>query len=214
MSVYEHVVASVEAGQLATVLAQAGTAGREAIARDGGRLFGLWKPLIGLSFNHVVAVVEWPQAQAPGRAPPLLLGNHPGVQVVQNDVWQATLRPAPGKIIRHDPGFVTHRWYDIEAVNLPKFLELTSNTWGNWEGQHDGEVLGLWRSLTLPHPTQHPERIRMRLMAWYRSMSVWENARHWKGTKGAETANSNLGARYDLTLDSAVSILQPALPAP
>ena len=50
---------------------------------------------------------------------------------------------------------------------------------------------------------------RMRLMAWYRDMATWEQSRHWKKTPGAETANENLGQRYDLTLDSAVSILQP-----
>ncbi len=208
MGIYEHVIAAVEPGRLASVLAHAHGPGQATLSASGGSLFGLWKPLIGLSFNHVVAVVEWPAADAAGRAPSLLLGGLPGVRIAEHDLWQATLRPARGSRVRNDPGFVTHRWYDIEVASLPRFLELTSNTWGNWESQHDGAVQGLWQSLTPPSPG----RIRMRLMAWYRDMSVWERSRHWKGTKGAETANANLGARYDLTLDSAVSILQPAFP--
>lgn len=208
MSTYEHVIVAVEPGRLAAALTHANGPGRRALEAAGGRLFGLWKPLIGLSFNHVVAVVEWPEDGPAGRAPARLFADLPGVLITENDLWQATLRPSPGAVARNDPGFVTHRWYDIEAASLPRFLELTSNTWSNWEGAHDGAVQGLWRSLSPPAPG----RIRMRLMAWYRDMGVWERSRHWKGTKGAETANANLGARYDLTLDSAVSILQPAFP--
>ncbi len=205
MSIYEHVVAAVEPGTLAAALDDASGPGLRAVEAAGGRLFGLWKPLIGLSFNHVVAVVEWPTADAPGRAAGLLLGRFDGARIEQNDLWVATLRPKPGAVARQDPGFVTHRWYDIEEAGLDRFLELSANTWGNWEGTHDSQVQGLWRSETRPGPGL----IRMRLMAWYASMDAWERSRHWKGTKGAETANANLTQRYDMTRDSAVSILQP-----
>ena len=204
MSIYEHVVAAVEPGTLAAVLDTASGRGRQAVEAAGGRLFGLWKPLIGLSFNHVVAVVEWPSADAPGTAAGMLLAGASGAKIVQNDLWIATLRPQPGAVARQEPGFVTHRWYDIDADGLDRFLELSANTWANWEGTHDSQVQGLWRSQTIPGPGL----IRMRLMAWYASMDVWERSRHWKGTKGAETANANLTQRYDMTRDSAVSILQ------
>lgn len=204
MSVYEHIVAAVEPGTLAAALDVASGSGRHAVEAAGGRLFGLWKPLIGLSFNHVVAVVEWPSKGLHGQAARMLLDGVTGATIAENDLWVPTLRPKPGAVARQDPGFVTHRWYDIEASGLDRFLELSSNTWGNWEGQHDGQVQGLWRSETIPGPGL----IRMRLMAWYGSMAAWENSRHWKGTKGAETANANLTQRYDMTRDSAVSILQ------
>lgn len=205
MTIYEHIVAGVTPGALVGSLSYAANEGRRAVEAAGGQIFGLWKPLIGLSLNHVVAVVVWPAAVAPGRGAQLLLGGATGVQVEQNDQWQATLRPTPEFRARHTEGFVTHRWYYIDERGLDQFLKLSSSAWGNWEGTHDGEVLGLWRSLTPPGAGL----VRMRLMAWYRDMSVWERSRHWKGTKGAETANANLGARYDMTLDSAVSILQP-----
>ena len=205
MAIYEHHVIGFGPGRLADVGTALRDKGSTAVAAHGGFLFGIWKPLIGLSFNHAVVVTEWPDEEAARRNAHSAISGIPDVAIEQHELWLATLRPKPGTIARGDPGFVTHRWYDIREGDIDRFLELSSATWSNWEGVHDGEVLGLWRSLTPPAVGL----IRMRLMAWYRDMSVWERSRHWKGAKGAETANLNLAARYDLTLDSAVSILQP-----
>lgn len=205
MSVYEHHVAAFGHGRLPEVSAAVKASSAERVEAAGGRLFGAWKPLIGLAFNHVVVVTEWPDENTLCKHAHTAIAGIEGLSVEQHDVWEATLRPAPGAVARSDPGFVTHRWYDIRETDVDRFLELSSNTWKNWEGVHDGEVLGLWRE----RMARSPGIIRMRLMAWYRDMSVWERSRHWKGTKGAEAANQNLTARYDLTRDSAVSILQP-----
>jgi hypothetical protein len=150
-------------------------------------------------------VTEWPDESAALEHANAAIAGLADVEMEQHDIWLPTLRPEAGAVARSEPGFVTHRWYDIRDADFERFLELSANTWGNWEGTHDGAVQGLWRQKKAPAPGL----VRMRLMAWYRSMAAWENSRHWKGTKGAETANRNLGARYDLTLDSSVSILQP-----
>lgn len=205
MSVYEHHVIGFAPGRLADVAKTIATNGREAVAANGGRLFGLWKPLIGLRFNNVVCVTEWPDHETATAHADAALTGLDGIEKVQHDLWLPTLRPQPGAVARVSPGFTTHRWYDIREEDFERFLDLSARTWGNWENTHDGEVQGLWRQKAAPAPGL----IRMRLMAWYGSMSAWENSRHWKGTKGAETANQSLGARYDLTLDSSVSILQP-----
>jgi hypothetical protein len=205
MSIYEHHVVGFGPGRVAAVGETMATTGRAAVEANGGRLFGIWKPLIGLRFNAIVCVTEWPDAGSAAAHANSAIRGLDGTEVEQHDLWLPTLRPAPGAIARRDPGFVTHRWYDIREGDLDRFLELSANTWANWEGTHDGAVQGLWRQQAAPGPGL----IRMRLMAWYASMSAWENSRHWKGTKGAETANQNLGARYNLTLDSSVSILQP-----
>lgn len=205
MALYEHHVLRCEPGSLAAAIATLDGDGRSAVAAAGGQVFGLWKALIGLSLNHLVVLTEWPdEATAKTNEGAVLAGLDRAV-VGQHDVWLPTLRPAPGVVARRDPGFVTHRWYDIRDLDVERFLELSSATWSNWEGVHEGAVMGLWRTRLPPAPGL----VRMRLMAWYRDMGVWERSRHWKGTRGAETANRNLGARYDLTLDSAVSILQP-----
>lgn len=205
MPVHEHHVVQFGPGHLDEVSAQIITAGRAAVEAKGGHLFGVWKALIGLSLNHLVVLTEWPDEEAARTNAGTVLRGIDGITIAQHDVWVPTLRPLPGARPRSEPGFVTHRWYDIRDGDIDQFLQLSSNTWGNWEGVHDGEVIGLWRTASPPAPGL----TRMRLMAWYRDMSAWERSRHWKGTKGAETANRNLGARYGLTLDSAVSILQP-----
>jgi len=205
MAVYAHHVLAVAPGRLASVADALATSGRAAVEARGGSLFGRWKALIGFSLNHVVVLTEWPDEAAARSGAAEVLRGAADAAIEQHDLWLPTLRPRPGAVARCDPGFVTHRWYDIRETDLERFLELSAGTWGNWESVHDGEVLGLWRSLASPGSGL----LRMRLMAWYRDMSVWERSRHWKGTKGAETANRTLGARYDLTLDSAVSILQP-----
>ncbi|MGE3915395.1 MAG: hypothetical protein AB7F78_06810 [Hyphomicrobiaceae bacterium] len=204
MSIYEHHVVAFGHGRLAEVTGVIATRGREAVAARGGQVFGVWKPLIGLAFNHAVVVTEWPDEAAATANADAVLADLAGLTKEQHDLWLPTLRPAPGAVARTEPGYVTHRWYDIREDDLERFLTLSSATWGNWEGTHDSQVQGLWRERTPPAPGL----LRMRLMAWYRDMSVWERSRHWKGTRGAETANRNLGQRYDLTLDSAVSILQ------
>lgn len=205
MAVFEHHLIAVGTGRRADIVSQLSTHGRAAVSAKGGRPFGVWTALIGHSLNHVVVLTEWPdEASARANADAALTGTSDAT-TESHDLWLPTLRPLPGAKPRNDPGFVTHRWYDIRERDFDRFLELSSNTWGNWEGTHDSEVIGLWRTLAQPAPGV----IRMRLMAWYRDMATWERSRHWKKTPGAETANANLTARYDLNLDSAVSILQP-----
>jgi hypothetical protein len=205
MAIYEHHVVAFGPGRLAEVTGRIADTGRQNVAAKGGHVFGVWKALIGLSLNHAVVVTEWADAAAAEASANAVIDGIEGLTIEARDLWVPTLRPAPGATSRCDPGFVTHRWYDIRESDFERFLELSSATWGNWEGTHDGGVQGLWRTQVAPAPGL----VRMRLMAWYRDMGVWERSRHWKGTKGAETANKNLGQRYDLTLDSAVSILMP-----
>ena len=204
MAIYEHHVVGFEPGRLAEVTSHVRHAGAAAVAAKGGQLFGVWKPLIGLSLNHTVAVTRWPDDAAARANANTVLAGCKGLTIEQHALWVATLRPKPDYLPANRPGYVTHRWYDIRESDLAEFLEHSGSAWGSWEGTHDGEVLGLWRTLAPPAPG----RIRMRLMAWYRDLGVWERSRYWKGTKGAETANQRLGARYALNLDSAVSILE------
>ena len=205
MPVHEHHVVRFETGRLDAVAAAVRTQGKAAAEARGGELFGLWKALIGLSLNHIVVLTEWPDEAAARAGAHATVAGIDGLVVEQHDLWLPTLRPLPGARPPREPGFVTHRWYDIREPDIERFLQLSSSTWGNWEGVHDGQVIGLWRTAW----PMAPGIVRMRLMAWYRSMDAWERSRYWRGTKGAETANQNLSARYNLNIDSAVSILQP-----
>lgn len=205
MSVFQHHVLSIAPRQHTVVATRIKDTGSATIAAHGGRLFGIWKPLLGLSLNHLVVLAEWPDATAAIAHGADILAGIDGATLELCDLWQPTLRPAPGaRLPELSGGYYSHRHYDIAAETLPAFLEHSSSAWGSFEGTHPSQVIGLWRSSHVPAPGI----IRMRLMAWYQDMATWERSRYWKGTAGAETANAQLGARYAMTLDSAVSILE------
>ncbi len=205
MSVYQHHVLAIPTRRhdaIAEIIRDSGQAG---IAPKGGRLFGIWKPLIGLSLNHLIVLAEWPDAATAIAHGADILSGIESATLEQCDLWQPTLRPAPNsRLPELAGGYYSHRLYDIEASGLKDFLDHSSSAWGNFEGTHPSQVIGLWRSSHVPAPGI----IRMRLMAWYQDMATWERSRYWKGTSGAETANARLGARYAMTLDSAVSIVE------
>lgn len=205
MSIYQHHVLAIPPKQHAAIAEGIKSAGATVIADKGGRLFGIWKPLLGLSLNHLIVLTEWPDADAAIAHGADILHGIEGATIELCDLWQPTLRPAAGSRLPELPGgYYSHRHYDIAADALETFLEHSGAAWGSFEGTHASQVIGLWRSTHVPAPGI----IRMRLMAWYQDMATWERSRYWKGTSGAETANSQLGARYAMTLDSAVSIVE------
>lgn len=205
MSIFQHHVLRIPPREHAVISDRIKSAGAAAIGANGGRLFGIWKPLLGLSLNHLIVLAEWPSAEAAIAHGADVLTGIDGAMVELCDLWQPTLRPAPGaRLPELSGGYFSHRHYDIAADTLPTFLEHSAAAWGSFEGTHVSQVIGLWRSSHVPAPGL----IRMRLMAWYQDMATWERSRYWKGTSGAETANAQLGARYAMTLDSAVSIVE------
>ncbi len=205
MSIFQHHVLRIPPREHAVISDHIKSVGAAAIAANGGRLFGIWKPLLGLSLNHLIVLAEWPDAEAAITHGADILVGIDGATVELCDLWQPTLRPAPGaRLPELNGGYYSHRHYDIAADTLPTFLEHSAAAWGSFEGTHVSQVIGLWRSSHVPAPGL----VRMRLMAWYQDMATWERSRYWKGTSGAETANAQLGARYAMTLDSAVSIVE------
>lgn len=205
MSVFQHHVLAIPPRAHAAIADRIRDDGGPAISEHGGRLYGIWKPLLGLSLNHLIVLAEWPNAEAALVHGPDVLTGIEGATVELCDLWQPTLRPAPGsQLPALNGGYYSHRHYDIAADMLPTFLEHSAAAWGSFEGTHPSQVIGLWRSSHVPAPGI----IRMRLMAWYQDMATWERSRYWKGTSGAETANKQLGARYAMTLDSAVSMVE------
>ena len=204
MTIYSHHIVGHGPGMREAVLAQIQAAGVRAITAKGGRLFALYKPLLGLSLNHAITIVEWPDEASATASGGLVLTGLQGIQIVQHDLWEATLRPAPGKTLPQMHGLYSHRWFDVRDADLPRFLELSGTSWDNFETAHGSEVIGLWRSRTAPSPGV----ARMRLTAWYADMGAWERSRWFNKTAGAEIANANFAERARLTLDSAVSIVQ------
>ena len=202
MRIFQHHVlvtaprgAAAVAGQLASQ-ASAATVG-------GGRIFGVFTAMIGLGLNHVVMLSEFPD-EATARSIDLLKGIPAGV--VRHEFWEPDPRPAPGEALGETDGFFSHRWFDCAEADWPRFRDLSTTAWDNFEGVHDTRVVGFWRSRTPPATGL----TRVWLMAWYKDLSAWEASRfvlHPTGT-AAEQAFANFRTRRELTVDSAVSMLR------
>ena len=169
----------------------------------GGRVFGVFTPMIGLSLNHVVMLSEFPD-EATARSVDLL-HNVPAT-VVRHEFWEPDPRPAPGEALPELDGFFSHRWFDCAEADWPLFRQLSTTAWENFEDVHDTRVIGFWRSRTPPAAGL----TRVWLMAWYKNLAAWEASRFVLNPTGtaAEQAFANFRARRELTVDSAVSILR------
>ncbi len=182
------------------------TTGARAVAAAGGRMFGVFKPVIGLSQATAVVVTEWADEAAAGALGHVVLAGLDEVETVDRDIWTPTLRPAPGERPTEANGFYSHRAFDIVSGDWERFRDLSADAWGNWEATHAAKTVGFWLCRTPPGPGL----VRVRLMAWYDSLDAWERSRWWNaGAKGgSEAAFDRFKQRSTLLVDTRVSILQ------
>lgn len=179
--------------------------GARAAATHGGRLFGVFKPVIGMSQNCVVVITEWPdEGQAMEHADKVIQGVT-GANPIARDLWEPTARPRPGETPTETAGFYSHRAFDIRPENWPRFLELSTSAWDNFEGVNDSVVKGFWKARTPPAPGL----LRVRLMAWYASLDAWERSRWWSGNAraGQDEAIQRFRERSAMLEDNEVAIL-------
>ena len=204
MSIYQHLVIHVPPRSSEAVGQLILDEGVPRIESSGGRLFGVFKTEIGLSRDHCVALVEWPdQATGAAHASELLAGIE-GLEVERDEVWEPTLRPAPGATIEPTAGVFSHRWFDVADADFDRFIELTDTAWNDWEAGAKNYVLGLWRSHSAPAPGQ----TRIWLMAWYQDLATWEGSRFWnKDASNLDSGDRQMSERNELVLDRAVSML-------
>ncbi len=204
MSVYQHLVIHVPPRSVEATAQRILNEGVPRIEASGGRLFGLFKTEIGLSRDHAVALVEWPdEATAAAHAVELLSGIDP-LEVERDEVWEPTLRPAPGSTIEPTTGVFSHRWFDVADDDFDRFIELTDTAWSDWEAGAKNYVLGLWRSHSAPAPGQ----TRIWLMAWYQDLATWEGTRYWnRDASELGSGDRQMSDRNELVLDRAVSML-------
>ena len=179
--------------------------GAPAVARHGGRLFGVFRPVIGLSQRCVVVITEWPdEAAAMAHGAAVLAGVADGTEI-EHDLWEPTARPLPGEVPEQTSGFYSHRAFDIRPEAWPRFFELSADAWASFEGTHASVVAGFWKARTAPAPGL----LRVRLMAWYESLDAWERSRFWSArlVPGSEDAQARFRERHTLLEDNQVAIL-------
>lgn len=205
MALYDHRILVCGTGAADAVTSHIVTAGARHIAAEGGRLFAAFKPVIGLSSNRVIVISEWTNEDGARRHGSRIVDGLDGVVTEEQDLWDGTVRPEPGRSPTETGGYYSHRAFDIRPADWPRFLELSETAWGNFEGAHAARVTGFWKARTPPAPGQ----LRVRLMAWYESLDAWERSRWWnpKARDGSDESFNRFRERSRLLLDTGVSIL-------
>ena len=182
------------------------TAGAAAAQLSGGRLFGVFSPVIGLSQSLIVAVTEWPDEPSADATGHTVLAGLAQAETRERDIWTPTLRPAPGERPTETGGYYSHRAFDIKAADWDRFRDLSAEAWGNWEATHAARTVGFWLCRRPPGPGL----VRVRLMAWYESLDAWDRSRWWNANAkaGSEQAFDRFRARNALMVDTEVAILR------
>ena len=165
----------------------------------GGRVFGVFTAQIGLPRDQVIMMNVWQDA-ASVRAPALA----PGVTVVEQALWDATIRPAENAVIDVGPGIVTHRCFTVRDEDVANFLDLSDTAWGNFEATQAARPIGMWRSRT----PAGPGLADMRLMTWYSDLEAWDASRFWTPNPNPATAaaHARFKARGDITMSTNVIV--------
>lgn len=176
------------------------------LAAAGGRLFGVFRPVIGRPQSEIVIVTEWPDAAAADANRHLALGAEYGLETITRDVWTPTLRPEPGQRPDQKGGYYSHRAFDIRSSDWPRFRDLSAEAWDSWEATHSAITVGFWLCRTPPGPGL----TRVRLMAWYASLEAWERSRYWNpaAKPGSERAYDLFRERSAMMVDTQVAILR------
>lgn len=163
--------------------------GREAVAGEGGVLWGAWsgQGSIGWRSDEAVIITAWPDATDVPAADPVLAGLD-GLRPRVSERLHATARPtevaplAPG-------GMIAQRWFDLAADDWDEFLELSSTAWPTFESAYDAEILGLLRSDDVVEPDA-----RVLLVTRYASLAEWERSRG--AARDPNSPAADAGARF------------------
>ncbi len=117
---------------------------REALARSGGALYGLWRSQIGRPRDEVTAMTVWSTPISAAQAEATLVGTTADLGAVTSQAMTPTLRPTgPQPPTRQ--GNYAFRWFVAPEADWPEFLDLCAQAWPGFEAAYDSQVIGLWR---------------------------------------------------------------------
>lgn len=182
------------------------TTGSEALTREGGVLFGLFLPQIGLASDEAIVLSVWPAARdSDGPESPVLAG---AADVVSSDRERlvATVRPMEPHPPT-EPGVYAHRWFELDEKDWDEFRNLSEDAWPTFEAAFDTQIVGFWRSIDTASPSA-----RVLLLTRYASLAVWEQSRMEGTQSGPELeARKRFRRRHELTRSTAVVTTRLAL---
>jgi len=145
------------------------------IQAAGGEVLGLFTPQIGWVARQAALLVRWgPSAKGrDGEITALMRGK--AVRFAQRGRIEPTSRPGPAD--RPRPGGVhVHRWFIVEAKNVPEFLTLSTEGWRDFESRFDTNIFGLFTAERTMDDRQKGVT-RLLLITRYKDHGVWEASR-------------------------------------
>lgn len=190
---------------------QAARAAYTDLCRDvepaGGRLFGVWRAVIGAPMDQGTLLLTYPDAEA-WAARSAGPRRYEGLALLDSALLLPSTRPEHGAPPAPD-GIHAHRWFRIRPGSFDQFVRLSEEGW--WPAiEGDGaRVQGLWSTLG---GAAEGDAL---LITRYHSMAHWESTRY--ATPEARSrlspeARRAVEQRGQLTLGSVVRIMRPVPP--
>jgi hypothetical protein len=187
-------------------VAEALSGRRDALARSGGALYGIWRSQIGRPRDEVTAMTVWSRPVSAAEAESALIGDTEEVRAAASLTMASTLRPVDAQPPERQ-GNYAFRWFVTPEEDWPEFLDLCAQAWPGFEAAYDSQVIGLWRCSgdgiasgqddDAAGGAVAPGGIRSLLLTRRPDLTMWERSKLPQGA--AETAvRDALSRRYDL----------------
>lgn len=179
-------------------------ASNPAVARAGGRLYGVWRSQIGRPRDELSAITVWPDGVTARGAQAALISEIASVAGISTEMMSPTLRPEhPGRPTRQ--GNYAFRWMSTPAENWAELLALCARAWPGFESAYDSQVIGLWRmseertggSIEEATGAGISTGIRSLLFTRRPDLAMWERSKLPRGAAEAKVRET-LSRRYDL----------------
>jgi hypothetical protein len=184
----------IQARSWPRVIAQVQETLRPAAESEGGTLYGLFLPQIGLAANHGVLIRAWRERAALDRAAASPLEGIDDLVESEAERWVATVRPEQPSPPR-EGGVFAHRRFEIAESDWPEFLDLSQQAWVGFEKDFDAQVQGFFRSLDVQSPDA-----RVLLLTRYGSLADWQTSRMaGERTPEQEAVRARFQRRHTLT---------------
>ena len=178
-----------------------------AMRAQGGSIWGLFSPLIGLASDCGILMSAWP-ADAGSLAPAdAALQGIPEILASTGEDLAPTVRPTTATPPA-GPGIYSFRWFNLRAADWPELVELSDAAWPSFEKSFGASILGLWRSRAVAPPAA-----RGLLLTRYADHAAWDRSRPDGPAPGDPESARRFMRRRDLVESSVcftTKLVEPA----
>lgn len=171
---------------------------------EEGRLYGIWAPIFGFSYNQLVLMVS--SSRGTDKNADNIRKHLLAVEKVENVILRSF---EPTALPKNDeppnkPGLYINRWMRFKNSDIDEVVDVSSRAWGPFESAFDAEVQGFFRETT-----STDGQTWILLKTWYPHFSAWHESR---SVEKAGDAGPKFKRRAELTQASEAQALQLVRP--